>query len=138
MEVENGERKEVDRPFETFGEKLNFLHQAFISETREIKPTKEVAEPGEEVAEETFGGDLFIGKLKDEVIAQIKEKLGVDITSNPDFRLEGQFNFEVWEAQGASSKLYLLRREVEGETEILAYEEALLELFELAEGLERV
>lgn len=118
-----------------FAEKLDFLRDKFLL-GGEIKPTREVALPGEEVAEVEFGGDLFVGQITQEIKDQIKASLGVDLDSQPSFKLEGQFRFDVWAVP--ESSLFLLVREVDGETEILAYEEEMVEIFSEAEGLERI
>jgi hypothetical protein len=64
--------------------------------------------------------------------------LGVNIDKQPDFRLIGQFEFDVYLVPQSSPLLCLLKRELEEEIEILAYEGSLLEMFEEAENLKRI
>ena len=102
-----------------------------------IKPTREVALPGEEVAEVEFGGDLFVGEMTGEIKSKILGVLGVDFDSLAQFSLEGEFNFQVWQVPQSEPTLFLLKREIENETEIIAYEEEMLEIFAESEGLEK-
>ncbi len=138
MDTEGAERPtSKERPLETFEEKLNFLHTRFVTGEKPIKVTYGVLEPGDEPAEISFGGDLFIGQLTEKEKEKIKIVLGVDLDESPDFRLRGKFEFDVWSVPNEVNLCVLYRR-IEEEDEVLVFEEANLELFEEIEGLKRV
>jgi len=138
MGIEGAEKPpQKERPLETFEEKLDFLYTRFITGEKPIKVTHDVLESGDDPAEVFFGGDLFIGQLTEREKGKIKEILGVDLDENPDFRLRGKFEFDVWNAPNEVN-LCVLYRQIEKEDEVLVFEEANLELFEEIEGLKRV
>lgn len=133
-----GYEAEHIRTFETLPEKLDFIKTRFVDETLPIKATVEVAENGEDIAEVEFHGDLFDGEITEDISMQIKETLGVDLAEDGNFKLTGEFELVVYEIPKTQIPTYLLVREIEGQSEVLFYEEALLEMFEEIEGLQRV
>ncbi|RLC31672.1 hypothetical protein DRH13_02710 [Candidatus Woesebacteria bacterium] len=126
------EKAENLRPKElqSYEEKLNFLKTRFITHA------KSLIDP--EQAEVTFGGDIFVGTKSLLDKKKLIDSLGVNIDNQPNFQLKGQFEFDVYLVPQSSPPLYVLKRETEEEIEILAYEGALLEIFEEAENLKRI
>ena len=137
-EEEKPQDIERTRTLETLSEKLGFIQTRFIDGTLPIKPTKEVASEGEDFAKVEFHGDLFKGETTGDMLMKIKEALGVDLSKNGDFKLTGDFEYTVYEILKTQTPTYLLVRIIVGETEIMFFEGALLEMFEEAEGLQRV
>ena len=125
---------------ETLTQRLWFLRDRFITHAKDIKPTSKVAEPGEEAATIEFDQVVFIGQLNTDVIRQIRETIGIDLMQKPEFKLRGQFEFAAWKVPSTDPPLFLLGRYIEeaNETEILAYEENMLEMFIELEDLEKV
>jgi hypothetical protein len=130
MEKENRKEKLQSRELQSLEEKLDFLRTRFITRTMPL------VDP--EHAEVVFGGDLFIGTISPPDKEKLTNSLGINIDEQPNFGLAGQFEFDAWLVPESFPPLYLLKREIEGEIEILAFEETLLEIFEEAESLERV
>lgn len=127
---EESKEKLQPRELQGFEEKLDFLRTRFITQT------KPLVDPDH--AEVIFGGDLFIGTINLSDKEKLMNSLGININKPPNFRLAGQFEFDAWLVPESFPPLYLLKRGVEGEIEILAFEETLLEIFEEAENLKRV
>jgi len=118
------------RSLESLQEKLAFARRYLL--TNEINPsTPEFAEPGAEVADFTWDTTLLCGgELTREIIQSIKGALGVDLATNPSYRTTGEIKYDAWPIPGATSPTYILRRYVgDGETEILALYEELIEMF---------
>ncbi len=125
--------KQPQRDLETFEEKLDFLVTRFVTKT---KPIKDIDE-----ADVVFDGVLFSGILSEEIKRQVQAGLGVDIDSDPDFGLSGNdLTFNVWKvptSDPTDSVIYVLRRDVEDETDLTVYESELLGLLEMTDNLER-
>ncbi len=125
--------KQPQRHLETFEEKLDFLVTRFVTKTGPIKDHAE--------ADVLFEGDLFSGKLSEEIKKQVQDGLGVDIDSDPDFGLSGNdLTFNVWKvptSDPTDSVIYVLRRDVGDETDLTVYGSELLELMEMTDSLER-
>lgn len=122
--------KQPQKDLETFEEKLDFLVTRFVTKT---KPIKDIDE-----ADVVFGGELFSGKLDDNTKQRVSSGLNIDLDSGSDFRLTGNFDFQVWLIPESDPSLYLLRQDIDDEVDLVLYEGNLLEMFELAEGLRRV
>lgn len=137
-EEEKPQDKESVKELKKLSQKLDFIDSILITGDREVKVTREVLEEDDEKAEVELPNDLYVGELNDGVILKINEVLEVDLTENEDFRLTGQFEFNVYEISKTRTPTYLLVGETGRKTEILFLEEALLEIFEEAEGLQRV
>lgn len=129
MQKENIENLQP-RELQSYEEKLNFLKTRFITHTKPLKDPNH--------AEVVFGGDLFIGPNSLFDKKKLIDSLDINIDKQPNFRLVGQFEFDVYLVPQSSPSLYVLKREIEEEIEILAFEGALLEIFEEAESLKRI
>jgi hypothetical protein len=131
---------EVTVGLETFTQRLWFLRDRFITQSKDIKATRDVAQSGEEAATVEFDQVVFIGELNSEVLRQIRETLRVNLTDKPEFKLRGQFEFAAWKVPDSTPPLFLLGRYVADakETEILAYEENMLDMFIEIEELEKI
>lgn len=128
---------EKSRDLETLSEKLDFLRTRFVDKTETLKTPQNVAEEGDEVADEEITEFLYAGELTEGVVGQIKASLSVDLTQEPSYRLTGEFEYDVYEVPGSEENLYIVKREVDEGFEILQYEYALLEMFTEIQGLER-
>lgn len=133
MQKENSEKgSENPQPKElqSYEEKLSFLKTRFITHE------KPLIDPDH--AKVVFDGDVYIGIKSSLDKKKLIDSLGVNIDEQPNFHLAGQFKFDAYLVPQSSPPLYILKRETGEEIEILAYEGALLEMLEEAEGLKRI
>ena len=123
-----------------FIKKLELLKAIFIDGEREIKPTKEVAEEGEETATiEIDIQNLYSGEYFPELDDLLFKYLGVSLESQPYFSLVGDGVFyDVFLVPSAQTNSYVLVSYPEEGILVGFYEETLLEIFMETEGLLKI
>jgi len=123
-----------------FIKKLELLKAIFIDGEREIKPTKEVAEEGEETATiEIDIQNLYSGEYFPELDDLLFKYLGVSLESQPYFSLVGDGVFyDVFLVPSAQTHSYVLVSYPEEGILVGFYEETLLEIFMETEGLLKI
>lgn len=140
MEIskESSEKSENLRSLETLQEKLAFAVKFLLTDFQNPS-ILEFAKPDEEPALFDWDCTLVRGEpLTPQMTASIRTSLGVDLNAQPTHRSTGEIQYNAWSIPQAVAPSYVLIREVEGEVDILALPEELLEMFPELGELEKV